>query len=43
MFCRTPHFVSTTFTAWTPGESDNRSRLTEAVRQALADMDLTAS
>jgi hypothetical protein len=43
MSCRTTHFVSTTFTAWTPGEFDNRSRLTEAVRQALADMDLIAS
>jgi len=39
---RTARFVSVTSTAWTPGESDNRAALTEAVRKALADFDLVA-
>lgn len=40
---RTTHLVAVTFTAFTPGESDNRARLTDAVRKALLDLDLPAS
>jgi diacylglycerol O-acyltransferase len=41
MVCsRTTRFVSVTLTAWTPGEVDNRARLTESVRRAVADLDL---
>lgn len=42
MSCQTPRSVSVTFTAWTPGEADNRARLTESVQQALTDLDLQA-
>lgn len=43
MSCRTTTSVSVSCTAWTPGATDNRARLTEAVGRALADLDLPAS